>query len=68
VRLAHPKARREAITSRPCLLASVGHEAEHAGKTTLARTGLHAHFGQVPVTPGVVARDEGAEDGTGPSW
>jgi hypothetical protein len=34
VRLAHPKARREAITSRPWLLASVGRKTEHAGQTT----------------------------------
>jgi hypothetical protein len=45
VRLAHPKARREAITSRPWLLASVGRKSEHAGQTTLTLTGLHAHFG-----------------------
>jgi hypothetical protein len=46
VRLAHPKARREAITSRPWLLASVGRKTEQAGQTTLTLTGLHAHFGQ----------------------
>jgi hypothetical protein len=45
VRLAHPKARREAITSRPWLLASVGRKSEHAGQTTLTLTGLHARFG-----------------------
>ena len=44
VRLAHPDARREAITSRPWLMASVGRRTEHAGQTTITLTGLHAHF------------------------
>ena len=44
VRLAHPEARREAITSRPWLMASVGRRTEHAGQTTITLTGLHAHF------------------------
>ena len=44
VRLAHPQARREAITSRPWLMASVGRRTEHAGQTTITLTGLHAHF------------------------
>jgi hypothetical protein len=46
VRLANPQARREAITSRPWLMASVGHRTEHAGQTTITLTGLHAHFGK----------------------
>jgi hypothetical protein len=46
VRLAHPDARREAITSRPWLMASVGRRTEHAGQTTITLTGLHAHFDQ----------------------
>ena len=46
VRLAHPDARREAITSRPWLMTSVGRKTEHAGETTLTLTGLHAHFEQ----------------------
>lgn len=46
VRLANPDARREAITSRPWLMASVGRRTEHAGQTTITLTGLHAHFAQ----------------------
>lgn len=44
VRLANPQARREAITSRPWLMTSVGRRTEHAGQTTLTLTGLHAEF------------------------
>ena len=44
VRLANPAARREAITSRPWLMASIGRRTEHAGQTTLTLTGIHAHF------------------------
>ena len=44
VLLTHPQARREAITSRPWLMSSVGHRTEHAGQTTITLTGLHAHF------------------------
>lgn len=44
VRLANPEARREAITSRPWLMSSVGHRTEHAGQTTITLTGLHAYF------------------------
>ncbi len=46
VRLANPEARREAITSRPWLMSSVGRRTEHAGQTTISLTGLHAHFDQ----------------------
>jgi len=44
VRLANPNARREAITSRPWLMASVGRRTEHAGQTTITLTGIHADF------------------------
>jgi hypothetical protein len=44
VRLANPQARREAITSRPWLICSVGRRTEHAGQTTITLSGLHAHF------------------------
>jgi hypothetical protein len=44
VRLARPDGRREAITSRPWLMSSVGRRTEHAGQTTITLTGLHAHF------------------------
>ena len=46
VRLASPHARREAITSRPWLMSSVGRRTEHAGQTTITLTGLHAEFGK----------------------
>ena len=46
VRLADPKARREAITSRPWLMSSVGRRTEHAGQTTITLTGQHADFGK----------------------
>lgn len=46
VRLAHPGARREAITSRPWLMSSVGRRTEHAGQTTITLTGIHACFEQ----------------------
>jgi hypothetical protein len=46
VRLANPQARREAITSRPWLMTSVGRATSHAGQTTLTLTGLHAEFGK----------------------
>ena len=41
VRLAHPKARLEAITSRPFLLSGIGQLTTHAGQTHLAITPLH---------------------------
>ena len=44
VRLASPEARREAITSRPWLMSSIGRRTEHAGQTTITLTGLHGHF------------------------
>jgi hypothetical protein len=42
VRLAHPKARREAITSRPFLLSGIGRLTSHAGQTHLSITPMHA--------------------------
>ena len=42
VRLANPKARLEAITSRPFLLYAIGRQSNHAGQTHLAITSLHA--------------------------
>ena len=44
VRLTHPEARREAITSRPWLMTCVGRKTEYAGQTTVTLTGLHGHF------------------------
>ena len=41
VRAAHPKARREAITSRPMLLNAVGRQTVHAGQTHLLITSMH---------------------------
>lgn len=46
VRLANPQSRREAITSRPWLMSSVGRKTEHAGQTTITLTGQHADFGK----------------------
>jgi hypothetical protein len=46
VRLANPKARREAITTRPWLMSSVGRRTEHAGQTTITLSGQHADFGK----------------------
>jgi hypothetical protein len=42
VRLAHPKARLEAITSRPLLLAGVARMTQHAGQCRLLLTLTHA--------------------------
>ena len=41
VRLAHPQARREAITSRPLLLSGVARLTEHAGQSRLLLTLMH---------------------------
>ena len=41
VRLAHPKARLEAITSRPFLLSGIGQLTTHAGQIHLAITAMH---------------------------
>lgn len=45
VRLAHPKARLEAVTARPLLLGSIGELTHHAGQTHLAITPVHAKAG-----------------------
>ena len=42
VRLAHPQARLEAITSRPFLLSAIGRMTSHAGQTHLSITPIHA--------------------------
>ncbi|MBL8453601.1 MAG: hypothetical protein JNK97_12715, partial [Zoogloea sp.] len=42
VRLAHPKSRREAITSRPLLLAGIARLTHHAGQARLLVTLTHA--------------------------
>jgi hypothetical protein len=47
VRLAHPKTRLEAITSRPMLLAGVGRLTEHAGQSCLLLTLSHAAGDQI---------------------
>ena len=46
VRLADPKTRREAITSRPWLMSSIGRKTEHSGQSTITITGLHAQCEQ----------------------
>lgn len=47
VRLAHPKVRMEAITSRPLLLAAVGRVTEHAGQKRILLSITHAAADQV---------------------
>ena len=47
VRAAHPQARREALTSRPLLLAAVGRAVSHSGQTTLYLTPMHAEAGLI---------------------
>jgi len=42
VRAANPNARREALTSRPLLLAAVGRATSHSDQTTLYLTPMHA--------------------------
>ena len=47
VRAANPNARREALTSRPLLLAAVGRATSHADQTTLHLTPVHAELGLI---------------------
>jgi hypothetical protein len=47
VRAANPGARREALTSRPLLLAAVGRAVNHAGQTLLYLTPMHAETGLI---------------------
>ena len=47
VRAANPQARREALTSRPLLLAAVGRAVSHAGQTLLYLTPTHAEVGLI---------------------
>ena len=47
VRAANPQARREALTSRPLLLAAVGRAVSHAGQTLLYLTPMHAEAGLI---------------------
>ena len=47
VRAANPQARREALTSRPLLLAAVGRTGSHAGQTMLYLTSMHAEAGLI---------------------
>jgi len=47
VRLAHPKARLEAITSRPLLLAGVARLTQHSGQSRLLLTLMHAAGDQI---------------------
>ena len=47
VRAANPGARREAITSRPLLLAAVGRSTSHGGQMTLHLTPMHAKTGLI---------------------
>lgn len=47
VRLAHPKARLEAITSRPLLLSGVARLTQHAGQSRLVVTLMHGSADQI---------------------
>jgi len=47
VRAANPQGRREALTSRPLLLAAVGRAVSHAGQTLLYLTPMHAETGLI---------------------
>jgi len=47
VRCAEPQRPREAITSRPLLLAAVGRATNHAGQTTVVLTSTHAEASRV---------------------
>lgn len=47
VRAANPGARREALTSRPLLLAAVGRATTSGGQTTLYLTPMHAEVGLI---------------------
>ena len=47
MRAANPNARREALTSRPLLLAAVGRATSHADQTTLYLTPMHAEAGLI---------------------
>jgi hypothetical protein len=47
VRAANPRARREALTSRPLLLAAVGRAAHSGNQTTLYLTPMHAEVGLI---------------------
>ena len=47
VRAANPNARREALTSRPLLLAAVGRATSSANQTTLYLTPMHAEVGLI---------------------
>ena len=51
VRPAHPQARREALTSRPWLMAAVGRATSHARPTTLTLCGLPAHAEEAKAAP-----------------
>jgi len=47
VRAANPSARREALTSRPLLLAAVGRATSSGNQTTLYLTPMHAEAGLI---------------------
>jgi hypothetical protein len=56
-RAANPRARREALTSRPLLLAAVGRAVSHAGQTLLYLTPRHAEAGLIK---SMIANDHAA--------
>ena len=56
VRLAHPKARLEAITARPLLLAGIARQTSHAGQERLLVTLTHACTDQIKAMIGNVRK------------
>lgn len=56
VRLAHPKARLKAITSRPLLLSGIGRLTTHAGKLRISITPMHARASGARSTLTTVSR------------
>jgi hypothetical protein len=68
VRLAHPQARREAITSRPLLLAGIARLTEHAGQARLLLTLTHAAGDQIKAMIANVRKGLDHLRATAPQW
>ncbi len=66
VRLAHPKARPEAITSRPMLFSGVARVAQHAGQSRLLLTLFHAGGDQIKAMIASIRRGLGPVRATAP--
>ena len=68
VRLAHPKARREAITSRPLLLAGIARLTQHAGQARLLLTLTHAASDQIKAMIANIRKGLDPIRATAPQW